>query len=154
MKEPMPTVSKFINMRILFTIILLNSVMAVSAQTPDSIAYRRMLLNSYKYKKPDGGKFKRGELKSLLLSQPESIKYYRKYRFEYWTGNLVGLGGAALLSYSNSHEIDRKYNGKVNPYSFAGAIVLSGYLYLLIQSQYQCYRAVKAYNQTKRPLLF
>lgn len=122
--------------------------MAAHAQPPDTIACKKMFLSLlYRYRKADGARFKRGEFKFLLLSQPESKKYYLKYRKELRVGYFLALGGIAIQNYGMKPSIEGCYIRKVNPYPFIATAVLCGSLYFIINSGHQRHRAVKAYNR-------
>lgn len=134
-------------MRLLFTTVLLLFITRTNAQPADTIAYKRSFM-VYEYRKMDGKRFRREELTPLLLSQPESRKYYFKYRRAKVAGTVLALGAAVYTLFMANNEASINAQGRVRPVVFTGAVCFWGGVVLMFNSDRQKLKAVKAYNRS------
>jgi hypothetical protein len=134
-------------MRLLLIITFLHFLASASAQPADTIRCKKILFG-WKYKKPDGKRLPNRELKAMLLSQPESKKYYLKYKRANITMNIISAGALVFLLAGNNNETDRKYTGKINPFIAIPTGLLAGSFTLTFHAERQKHKAVKAYNRS------
>lgn len=133
-------------MRFVFVLILILFISPAIAQQPDTISYKRSFM-IHEYRKMDGKRFRREELTPLLLSQPESRKYYFKYRRAKVAGTVLALGAAVYTLFMANNEASINAQGRVRPVVFTGVVCFWGGVVLMFNSDRQKLKAVKAYNR-------
>jgi hypothetical protein len=140
-------------MKTILLLLLLSASLLTHSQTPsDTIGIKKIIFgHAYQI---NGKNVKHKTLKLLLLSQADSKFYFRKYQGENLAAWGLGLPAALLFNRGQNELPYGRYYQKVNPYYLTAGILFSAGVYYIFHSNKQKYRAVKAYNKSKKAVTF